>query len=172
MKRTSTGSSLARSISERIFSSSENRDTAFTFTFRPAEHAALTELRTVSSPSVPVISRYFSRSIVSRLMFTESSPAEIRSGSIFSSKIPLVVMDTFSIPGTDLISLIRIDRPMRTVGSPPVSLKWRSPSSAACSTTALISSNVSISFMGRVLMPSGIQYLHLRLHLSVTEIRR
>ena len=172
IKRTSTGSSSARLTMVLMLSSSEKRDTEFSFTFNPSEHAALIELRTVSSPSVPVSSRYFSRSSVSRLMFTASRPLSISPGSIFSRRIPFVVIDTFSIPGTDLISLSRIGSPILTVGSPPVSRIWRNPSSAACSTTDRISSYVRMSFMGKVLMPSGIQYLHLRLHLSVTEIRR
>ena len=46
------------------------------------------------------------------------------------------------------------------------------PMAAVSLTIARISSKVRICDMGTLRIPSGMQYLQRRLHLSVTEIRR
>ena len=145
--------SLARLIKARRFSSPSASDTALILTrngdclqafFSPASPvtfaADLTASNTFSNSSEPVISRYCSRSIVSRLILTASSPASRRPGSSFFRSVPFVVSVTDSIAEISLSSRIKCVMPRRTRGSPPVSLICRTPSSAAASATVRISS--------------------------------
>ena len=82
----------------------------------------------------------------------------------------MVVIVTVSMPGIFRIRFTRSQQSFLTRGSPPVILMWRIPSLAPQAATASISSRVRISLLGRDWIPSGIQYLHRRLHRSVMEI--
>ena len=122
------------------WSRSSFRDTAFTFTLKPASTARLIPLSTWSSRSKPVRSANCRRSRVSRLTLMPSTPASFRRSRCCSSKMPLVVMVTASMPGIFFNDPISSGQPFRTNGSPPVIFKWRIPRRAAARQTRPISS--------------------------------
>ncbi len=82
----------------------------------------------------------------------------------------MVVMVTFSMPGMDFNSFTSWQQSLRTRGSPPVTLIRLMPRPAAQMAMASISSRDRISQRARLSTPSGMQYLHRRLHRSVMDI--
>ena len=107
--------------------------------------AALIPSNTFSSPSRLATFLNSSGSNVSRLILMASIPASSNASSCLASRIPFVVNVTFSIPGIALICFARLAQPLRTRGSPPVSLILRIPRSAAHLQMRRISSYVRIS---------------------------
>ncbi len=78
-------------------------------------------------------------------MFTRDSPAAFKSSIIAGRSTPLVVMDTFSMPGMPVMASTRSTTPLRTKGSPPVRRTERMPRPAATRTKRSISSMRRIS---------------------------
>ena len=112
-------------------------------------------------------------SIASRLTVTRSSPAADSAGAYLGSRTPFVVIAI----STSLNAIIEINswRFLRSRGSPPVRRIFSTPRDTNIPAILSISSNVMISsrFMNGKSFPKtslGMQYLHLKLHLSVTEI--
>ena len=106
---------------------------------------------------------------------TLESPDWARFAALFPRSDPFVVSAT-SISMEDS-SLTRWWMSCLRRGSPPVILTFLSPRGLHALTKLRISSYVRISFFGRKSWPFpnsslGMQYLHLKLHLSVTEILR
>src|SRR5207253_3546996 len=90
-----------------------------------------------------------------------------------SSSVPFVVIDTSVSGATSRSIATSLGSSARTVGSPPVSLKDRTPSETNTRASRAISSNRRISSRGSHWSPSaGMQYVQRKLHRSVTEIRR
>jgi hypothetical protein len=86
--------------------------------------------------------------------------------------VALVVIDTSRIPGIAATARTRATTPFLAKGSPPVIRTFDMPSPEAIRTTRANSSMLSISSWVLGLTPSaGMQYTHLKLHLSVTETR-
>ena len=139
---------------------------------RPAASAASMAASTVASwPRRRIEPKRSARS-ESQLMLTRRRPAAASWSATGASSMPLVVRDRSSSPSAASLRT-RSLRPARTRGSPPVSLMDRTPSRRATSATRTISSKESRSDRGRNVIPrSGMQYVHRRLHRSVTEIRR
>ncbi len=147
--------------------------TQFIFTCIPLSSAASTAASTRASPSSPVICSNTDGSSVSKLMFTRFSPACFSASIYLSKSRPFVVSAMSEIPARPFTSPISFTRFLRTSGSPPVKRIFFTPSDSIIRTTLKISSSVSTSSCGITATPClGIQYLHRRLHLSVTEIRR
>ena len=90
-----------------------------------------------------------------------------------SKPTPFVVIPTDSIPGCRAIDPHNSTRSLRSVGSPPVSRTLVVPSLANIDTNRSISLLCKTRCDGWSGTPSaGMQYVHRRLHRSVSEIRR
>mmetsp|Transcript_2288 Transcript_2288/g.15219 ORF Transcript_2288/g.15219 Transcript_2288/m.15219 type:complete len:271 (-) Transcript_2288:35-847(-) len=106
-------------------------------------------------------------------MFSKSTPDLFSIGNFLASTIPLVVIPKCCNPGMAPSSEANSMKSFRTVGSPPVSLIFSTPSETNSFASRKISSEVSRLFFGVSSTPSsGMQYKQRRLHLSVTEMRR
>ena len=172
MKRTSMPNLNARpAISVSSSSLKPFCGSVLTFVFMPDSAESSMERRVFSSLPPPVIYVKRSASMVSRLMFMPSTPISRSSSIYLSSVCPLVVTVTSSIPSIALISRMRSVHPSLTKGSPPVIFMRLIPSSAAALHMRTICSYVRIRLMDTFSHPSGMQYLHLRSHLSVIETR-
>ena len=178
INRTSTGLSAASaaipSISSPFIST---QGTQLIFTLSCCSSAASIARSTLSTPaarsarSQPVMQRKRSGSSVSRLMFTAVSPALRYTSACGANSVPFVVMAISRIPGNPWICSTSHGRFFRTMGSPPVRRTFRIPSCSMIPTNRKISSSVSISSWANGVIPcGGMQYLHRRLHLSVTDI--
>ncbi len=78
----------------------------------------------------------------------------------------------FSMPGVWRMRAIKSVTPRRTSGSPPVIFTFLSPMPARTLTIRRISPKRRIRSCAMLSTPSsGIQYRHLKLHRSVTEMR-
>ena len=120
-----------------------------------------------------VIAANVDSSTASRLTVTRSRPAADRAGAYLGRRTPFVVIaiSTFLIESME----IRSGRFFRRRGSPPVRRIFSTPRSMKIPANLSISSNDIIpplSKNGKSLPKTslGIQYLHLKLHLSVTDI--
>ena len=102
---------------------------------------------------------------------TASSPAATRSSIYLSSSTPFVVSVTCSVPGISLSLFTKSGQPTLTRGSPPVTLNFVIPMRDAAVQIRSMSSYERISLCETLSQPSGMQYLHLRLHLSVIDTR-
>ena len=122
-----------------------------------------------------VIAAKVASSMASRLTVTLSRPAAERAGAYLGSRTPLVVI---AISASLIESMdTKSWRFLRNSGSPPVSLIFFTPKEMKIPAILSISSKVimpSLGMNGKSFpnISFGMQYVHLKLHLSVTEILR
>ena len=90
--------------------------------------------------STPVIARYWTLFRLSRLMFTPFTPMRRSSGTTCAKSQPFVVTVTDSTPGKLRSSRIKPTAPLRTKGSPPVTLNFVMPTRRAARQISMISS--------------------------------
>ncbi len=139
---------------------------------RPASSAASIPSRTRSSSSRRVNSRNRSGRSESRLMLMRFNPASARGFACMRNVAPFVV-SAVSTPKRAKRSTSS-GRCARTSGSPPVRRMPSNPKYLMqIRANRSISSKERISSLGSHCIPSaGMQYWHLKLQRSVTEIRR
>ncbi|GBD30302.1 hypothetical protein HRbin32_01405 [bacterium HR32] len=157
MNRTSHGRSRVSAASGTTASSLNPRTTTVLSLTgcRPASSAARIPSRTSCSRPPRVMRRNCSGSRVSRLTLTRRSPASASGRARSASSTPFVVSATSSMPGMAAMPRTSSTSPGRTVGSPPVSRTFWTPSSAAMRVSRRISWSCSSSAAGRKRMPSA-----------------
>jgi hypothetical protein len=139
----------------------------------PASMAAATARSTVPT-SVAERVRRANRSgrSVSSETVSRVSPARRHSRIISTSAIhPLVVIATSAAPARDTPSTIRVS-PERSVGSPPVSRTFVTPSPTQTRATRTSSSSRRSWSLGRKRTSGSMQYVHRNPHRSVIDSRR
>mmetsp|Transcript_14797 Transcript_14797/g.20734 ORF Transcript_14797/g.20734 Transcript_14797/m.20734 type:complete len:288 (-) Transcript_14797:477-1340(-) len=176
INRTSRGCFCARAAKPWTSSSLTPRImTALTFVLIPKSKLFCTDSSTLSIPLLLVRISNLNGSSVSRLTFTESSPASFRSATFLPNVIPFVVIAISRRPLglNSLVAFTISAKSLRSKGSPPVNLILLTPSSTKREVILCISSASRSLCSGVSCTPSsGMQYVHLKLQRSVREILR
>mmetsp|Transcript_18576 Transcript_18576/g.57085 ORF Transcript_18576/g.57085 Transcript_18576/m.57085 type:complete len:348 (+) Transcript_18576:393-1436(+) len=183
MKRTSTPVPRKCRTNSASWSSFWPRmTTQFTFTLRPGNARASSmpsRTRSIVLAGLLVNRSNVAGRTESNDTFTLRSPASYSSSTYglvffpFARATPFVVMPTLCTPSRDeMASQIRA-RSGRSVGSPPVSRTFVAPIRAKSRARRSISAVVSsFESSDRGTPSAGMQYVHRKLHRSVSEIRR
>ena len=151
--------------------------TQFTFTGRPCSAAAPIPARTRDTLNPrPFIFPAVVWSRESTETLSRSSPAERRAAAWFPRNQPFVVSETSGTPRC-LIDCMIEGRSLLRSGSPPVSRTFCTPRRTNAptirnSSSAPMSSPLERKGWSGPKASLGMQYGHLKLHLSVTETRR
>ena len=175
MKRTCTPRAFANSTKSQISSSLKPRImTQLIFTeSKPALVAIRIPSSTESRLSRRVMRLNFSGTSVSRLILICETPASRSWRAFCCNRTPFVESANVLKPAIPDNEAHSSSTPVRTSGSPPVSLIFRTPRPTNITASRSISSKESKWILGVRGMPSaGMQYRQRRLHRSVIEIRR